>query len=218
MIGVRLEPDVGRRSVSVGDGGLGGGIGLVGGHDVGAALPQRPGDLAGQRAQAAELADDQAEVGRRRDDRRQPDELTERGNTGTIAGLPAVDAQRSYGVGPANAVGTQSHVALKGVYRVGGGRAVDAVGPSTIEAEPGQRDLQLVDVVAAQLWCRQLQQPIAEAPGRFDERRPRGLVAAAVLVESALGLEGTDRLLGRRAEVAGLDRSRFVSGGGETAL
>src|SRR5690606_31361921 len=112
----------------------------------------------------------------------------------------------------------QPDIALEVRHGACGGGTIDAVGAAAVEPQARERDLQLVDVVAAQLRGGELQQPITERPRCLDQRRPRGLVAHAALKRPTLGLEGADRLFGRRAEDASLGRIRFVTGSGEAAL
>ena len=109
------------------------------------------------------------------------------------------DADR---VGAADAVGGDAAVRLEVGEGARGARAEDAVDSPAVEAEPTEPGLQLGDVVTAQVRRGEEQQPVAELPGRLDQRRPGVLVAAAVAAQAAAGLEGADGGLGGRAKTA----------------
>ena len=69
-------------------------------------------------------------------------------------------------------------------------RTEDAVDAAAVEAETAEPALQRADVVAAQERDDEPQRPVAEAPRRLDEGEPGRFVAAAVVVQAAMTLEG----------------------------
>ncbi len=121
-------------------------------------------------------------------------------------------------VGTAHAVGGEARVALEVLQRPCGGRTVDAVDPTAVEAEPRQRGLEVADVVTAEVGRDQDEQAVAELPRRLDERTPGLLVALAGRPESAVVLEPDQGRFGGRAKKTRLGTGRSESGGAEAAL
>ena len=194
------------------------GIELVGGDHLGAVLAQALGDLAGERAEPAELADDDAQLLQRGADGAELLELADRRHAGPGAGAGAVDLEGPDGRRSADAVDVEAAVALEVLERRGGGRPEDAVDPAAVEAEAAEPGLQRADVVAALERRHQPQRAVTEAPRRLDQRQPGRLVAVAVVVEPAVALEGAHGVLRRGAELAGLGAGRGEPGGAEPAL
>jgi hypothetical protein len=64
----------------------------------------------------------------------------------------------------------------------------------------------------------QTQRSVTESPRGLDEREPRGFVAVAVVVQTAMALERPHGDLRRRAELTGLGAGRSEPGGTEPTL
>jgi hypothetical protein len=94
----------------------------------------------------------------------------------------------------------------------------DSVGASAVEPQLVQRGLEGGDIVAAQVWRREVEQPVAQRPPGLDERQPGLFVAVAGDAQSAGRLELRDGILGGRAEDAALGAVRGVPGCAEAAL
>ena len=75
-------------------------------------------------------------------------------------------------------------------------RPEDAVDAPRVEADVAQLALQLGDIVTAQVRRPVVQEPVAEAPVRFDERRPGQLVADTIDPQTAGALELPDGIGG----------------------
>ena len=127
-LGARLEADVHGGGVAVGRRGVQGRVELVGGDHPRPVLAQRLGDVAGERAESAELADDHTELLQRCADGAQPLELADGRDARAGAGAGAVDLQRPHGGRAADAVGVDAAVALEVLERTsrGGARGLPA--------------------------------------------------------------------------------------------
>ena len=68
-------------------------------------------------------------------------------------------------------------------------RPEDPVDAAAVETDPGERRLQLADVVAAHVGADEHEQPVTELPRRLDQRPPRLLVATPVDMQAAAALE-----------------------------
>jgi len=97
-------------------------------------------------------------------------------------------------------------------------RTEDAIDPASVEPQASQAGLQDVDVVAAQMGSDQLEVPVTEAPRRLDERQPGGFVAAAVVDQAALALEGTNAGGRGRTERSGVVVVRAEARRGEAPV
>ena len=121
---------------AVGGGRLGGGVGLVGGGDGGAAMAQRLDETPRERAQPAELADHDPQVGQRAGVRRQRLELADGGDPGAGAGLAGEHLQGTHRARSADPVDDQARVALEVLQGLGGAGPEDAVDAPAVEADP----------------------------------------------------------------------------------
>ncbi len=103
--------------------------------------------------------------------------------------LFADEAQGSYGLSAADAIGTQAGVSLEIMNRATGEGAEDAIRAAAVEADMVQRSLEVRDVVAAQHWSVELEEAIAEVPAGLDEYEPGRLVTVAADQHTSLLLE-----------------------------
>lgn len=193
---------------SVGRGCLGGRLVLVGRDHRGTLGPQRSRDRPGDRAEPAELANDDAQGPKRLVGGQC---FTNRGDSWARAALATEQLEHGNGSWSTDPVGCQSPVALEVLERPNRRRAEDPVGPTTVETELIQPVLERGDVVTAQLWGRQDEQTVAETPSGLDERQPGGLVAVPTDVETTSELKRGDRLGRGHTEVA-----RSVDGDSES--
>ena len=217
-VGARLEPDVDGGGVAVGGGGVQGRIELVGRDHPRPLLAQGAGDVAGQRAEPAELADHDVQLLERRGDGAQPLQLADGRDSRTGPGAGAVDLQGAHRGGPAHAVDIDAAVALEVLERGGGRRSEDAVDPAAVEPEATERPLQPADVIATQVRCDEPQRAVTGLPRRLDEGEPRRLVAPPVVVQPAMALERLHGGLRRGAEQTRLGTFGREPGGTEAAL
>ena len=118
----------------------------------------------------------------------------------------------------AHTVDVDAAVALEVLEGAGGGRPEDAVDAPAVEAEPAERGLQPADVVAAQVRGDEAQRTVTRLPRGLDEGQPRRLVAAPVVVQAAVALEGLHGGFRRGAEQTRLGTDRGEPGGTEAAL
>ncbi len=82
-----------------------------------------------------------------------------------------------------------------------------------------RRDLQVGDIVAAQIRGGQVEQPIAEVPAGLDQGGPGLLVAAAVATQTAPALKGADSVFRGAAVQSPLGiGGEWKSSGAEAAL
>ena len=191
---------------------------LVGGDHLGPVSAQVLGDVAGERAEPAELSDDDAQLTERPPDRAQALDLADRGHARAAARAGAVDLQGANRRRPAHPVDDETAVALELLQGGGGRRPEDAVDTPAVEAEAAEPGLQRADVVAADERRDEAQRSIAETPRRLDERQPGRLVTAAVVVQAARALEGPHGGIRGDVERTGLGAVRAEAGGTEPAL
>ena len=183
----------------------------------GPVLAQRLGDVPGQRAEPAELADHDAQLVS------VPTVLSR--STSRMAATPGPVPLRAPLISRARTVAgpqTPSTSTPQLRWKSSSARAVrraeDAVDPAAVEPEPAERGLQPADVVAAQVRRDEPQRPVTGLPRRLDEGEPGRLVAAAVVVQPAMALEGPHGGLRRRAERTRLGPVGWEPGGAEAAL
>lgn len=216
--GPGLEPHVDGGCEAVRGGRLDRGVGLVRCDHGRAPVPQGLHELTGQGAQAAELADDDAQLGERAGVSRELLQLAHRGHAWPGPGLAGQDVERTDGVDAADPVDRQAAVVLEVRHRVCRARSEDPVDPAGVESEARQERLDLGDVVAAEVGCREQEQAVAEPPGGLDDRSPRVLIALAGDDQTAFALEGPQGGLGGRAKKRRLGAGGREPGGTEAAL
>ena len=98
-------------------------------------------------------------------------------DTGTIATLAANSLQCAECLNATNAIGLQTIVLLKVGETLRGQRTENAICFSAVETETCESHLELFDIVAAQVWRRQIQEPRSECPRGFDQCLPCGVIA-----------------------------------------
>ncbi len=207
------EVDVGTETVRSSR--LGAGLVLVGRHHGGPAGAQRTRHRPGDRAQPAELPDDDAQ----RDQRgMRGQRLTNRRNAWTGTGLATKQLERPNRVRAADAVRGETAVALEVLQCPCGRWAEDAVGATTVEPQLIERVLEFHDVVASQLRSREDEEPVTEPPSGLDERHPRLFVARTTGVQAPLTLKSGHRLVRGRAESTGRIAGRRQSCRAEASL
>lgn len=210
-----FESQVGVGAEPVRCSGLRAGLVLVRRHHGGAVGAQRSCDRTSDRAQPAELADDQAERSQRG---LGGERLTDGCDTGAGAGLAAEQLQHPDRTRTAHTIDGKATVALEVLQRAHRRWTEDAVGSPAVESQLVERILQLRDVVAAQLRRREDQEPIAETPAGLDEREPGVLVADTADVQAAAALELGDRLGRGLAEQPGDVDGRRQPGSAQPTL
>jgi hypothetical protein len=179
-------------------------IGVVEGHDVGAATAERAGEGGGEHTATPELAYGQSPIVEFGSTTPETVQLAHLCHGGCSRRPSGQVPQAHNGGRSGNAIGYEARVALEveeGTSRV---RAKDSVYPTGIEAEASQSELQVGDVVAPEHRCVQVQVAVTQVEARLDQGCCRGRVEETVFVQAPLGLEAPDTGGGCRTEDAGL--------------
>ncbi len=213
-----FEADVHSGRESVGHGCLRRGVRFVGRNHRGAALAERLHELSRECTEATELSHYDAQFAERSGGCCERLEFTDGSDTRSVPGLPGEYLEGHHRGVAADAVDVQPAVVLEVFHGPCCRWAQDPVDTTGIEADPGQRRLQLGDVVASQIGRHEHEQPVAECPGRFDDRAPGVFVAVAGDPEATLILEPLDGRLGDSAKKGRLGTDGREPGGPEAAL
>ena len=174
----QAQVDVGLEAV--GRRGLMGTVRIIEAEHAGAAGLEGAAHGPGQRAQPAEVPDDDPPALERGLAVAQPLDLPHDGH-GRAGGRPPLQAlEGADRLWPADAVRRQLDVALELGQRVGRVGTEDPVHPPRVEAEATEPALELGHVVAPEVGATQVERPVAEHPAGLDECVPRDVVAHAV--------------------------------------
>ena len=195
-----------------------GAVRIVQVEHAGAAGLQGAADGPGQRAQAAEMPDDDPPALEGGLAVAQPLDLPHDGH-GRAGGRPPLQAlEGADRLRPADAVRRQLDVALELGQCVGRVGTEDPVHPPRVEAEAAEPALELGHVVTPEVGATQVERPVAEHPAGLDERVPRDVIAHAVRRQAVILLERGDRGARLVAVVAPLRARRSEAGGRQPPL
>ena len=173
------KPEVDVGGVAVGGGGLQRRVELVDDDHVGAERAQRRATRPRERAQPAELADDDAQVLQRGADAGRGARARARRDARPGAGLGAVDVEGRAVAGPHTPSASSPQLRWKSSSARGGQRAEDAVDPSAVEPEPAELRSAALATSSPRMFGATSFSGRSPSRQSLDEREPRRLVADA---------------------------------------